>query len=198
VLAAETWIPAAFIKEPAMRYIGLPFLLVALVSCTSTLPKSDPNPPVISWGVMDKQLNQNTDFPATGGVFSSSQGHTFNVVLRADNPGGVQKITLDGSGRFMCATVPDSSGQSFTAPNSLAVSIPHQETTFTPDANNQIQTHAFLLYSLDYFKLSCGFHHFGNTPANLEYFAFSGTMLFSGSAQNYFAKVGSGTLSANP
>ncbi|HVT58041.1 MAG TPA: hypothetical protein VHR45_06555 [Thermoanaerobaculia bacterium] len=165
-----------------------------LTGCVTALPQNDPNPPAIAWQILDQQAQVSADFPATGESFAV-HGHTFLVTLHADHPLGVHKISLEGSGRFQCATLPDIDSVSFLAREPLQVSIPRQEHTFKAKSNHQIE---LLTVSFDYSKLSCGFHDYEGTIGSLEYFATSGTMVFSGAAENHSAKASSGSLSANP
>jgi len=164
--------------------------------CQNNLPPADPNPPVVTWAVYDKEAGVNQSFPSTGGHFAVSSGHTYWVTAQADNPGGVHKLAVDASGLFTCTTRPDSNGQFFTAPDKLLVSLPHQEQTYWPNSNNEIQTHEALLtdFDLNFGRLSCGFHHFGGTPGNLEYFATAGNMNFTGTSINYYNVSGQGSF----
>jgi hypothetical protein len=180
------------------RTIGITACLF-LAGCQNTLPTSDPNAPKITWAVYDKEAGATQVFnDATGDHFSVSGGHTYWVTIQADNiPGGVHKLTVDASGLFTCATQPDSNGVSFTAPDKLNVLLPHQEQTYWPDSNNTVQTHEFLMndFNLNGGGLSCGFHHFGGTPGNLEYFATQGSMNFTGTSANYYNVSSQGSFS---
>lgn len=170
------------------------FAGVLLTGCQTTLPTSDPNAPVISWAVYDKQDRTTHSFPATGGRFTVVDSHTYFVTVRADNPGGVHKLTEDGSGTFKCVTMPDKNGSYWTDPDLVNLSVPHQEETYFPDSNNQVETHIILNGDFDYYHISCGFHNYGNTPGNLEYFVSQGMMNFTASASNYFGVSSQGSF----
>jgi hypothetical protein len=141
----------------------------------------------MSWGVLDFGTNEGLQFDASGGHFTSLPGHRYLVTARVVDATGIQKITLDGSGRFRCATDPNSNGTSFEASLPQPASIPHQEfanSGAAPTLQDLIVVMKPDIGAFDYFKLSCGFHNFNGTPGNMEYFAFSGPMTFSATATN--------------
>ncbi|MGF6440116.1 hypothetical protein [Paraburkholderia youngii] len=174
-------------------------LAAALTACSTTLPSSDPNAPVISWTLRDEAAVGPADtFGASADPIQLTAGKQYTIALLADNPGGVKQIVLDGSGTFICST-PPISGVVYTAPDKLPVSLPHQQSDLTPDSMNQVVTHTFLLLAdFDVTKLSCGIQCYsGPTPACQEYFAYSGTLNLTGSASNYYGKTGNGQLQIN-
>jgi hypothetical protein len=142
--------------------------------------------PKMSWGVLDLVTHEETEFAANGGHFISVRGHSYLVVVRAEDSGGVQKMTLDGSGRFECETNPDLAGQTYPAPEHLPASILRQE--FIDNGTSPILHNLIALMPngllFDYYSLSCGFHYYG-TSGNLEYFAVSGLMTFSAISVNF-------------
>jgi hypothetical protein len=141
----------------------------------------------MSWAVFDLGTSEVTAFDMNGGHFTSLPGRRYLVILRTADESGVQRITLDGSGSFRCGTDPDRNGISYEAALPLPASIPHLEfgnTGKAPTAQDLVVVMKPDIGAFDYFKLSCGFHHFNGTPHNLEYFAFSGLMTFSATAAN--------------
>jgi hypothetical protein len=141
----------------------------------------------MSWAVLDLTTSEVEQFDADGGHFRSLPGHRYLVIIRVADVTGVQRITLDGSGMFRCATDPDGSGISFESTLPLPASIPHQEfgnTGVAPTLQDLIVVMKPDIGAFDYFKLSAGFHHFNGTPKSLEYFVFSGTMTFSATGAN--------------
>lgn len=141
----------------------------------------------MSWAVFDLVTSEVTEFDIDGGHFISLPGHRYLVIVRAADALGVQRITLDGSGHFRCATDADRNGISYEAALPLPASIPHQEfgnTGVAPTAQDLLVVMKPDIGAFDYFKLSGGFHHFNGTPHNLEYFAFSGLMTFSATGAN--------------
>ena len=158
--------------------------------------------PWMSWGVYDYTTQEATNFDAYGGHFQSIDGHSYLVVVRVQDDTGVQKITLDGFGKFRCSTYPDKDGVEYEAPFPLPASIPHQEFNNT-GTNPTYQVLIALMNpsigaAFDYFKLSGGFHHYNNTPGNLEYFAFDGLMTFSAISTNLSGGESSASLTTSP
>ena len=122
---------------------------------------------------------------AEGGHFKSLEGHRYIVFVRVTDVHGVQRIALDGSGMFRCATDIDRDGVFHEAVLPLPASISHQEFVnagVAPRLHTVIAVMKPDLGAFDYFRLSGGFHHFQGTSARLEYFAFSGLMTFSATA----------------
>ncbi|MEA2327745.1 MAG: hypothetical protein QOE68_2704 [Thermoanaerobaculia bacterium] len=141
----------------------------------------------MSWAVFDLGTSEVTEFDNDGGHFTSLPGHRYLVILRTADVSGLQRITLDGSGNFRCATDVDRNGISYEAALPLPASIPHLEFGNTGKARTAQDLFVVMkpdIGAFDYFKLSCGFHHFNGTPHNLEYFAFSGLMTFSATGAN--------------
>lgn len=171
---------------------------------SGTISINTPLPPLVtiemSWGVLDLETNVTTQFDADGGHFQSLDGHRYLVFIRVAATKGVQRITLDGSGRFGCATVPDGKGESFQAPNSLPASVQHQEFVASgapPTLQDLVVVMNPDIGAFDYFELSGGFHQF-NTPNSLEYFAFEGLMTFSATAANAGGDQGVASLTTSP
>ena len=155
----------------------------------------------MSWGVLDLQTSETTTFDATGGHFPSVQGHRYLVAVRVSDAVGIQKITLDGSGRFRAATKPDNHGVDFEAATTIPASIPHQEFVNSDTAPTLQDLIALMkpdIGAFDYYELSCGFHHFEQTSANLEYFAIGGVMTFSATAVNSRGDVATASLTTSP
>jgi hypothetical protein len=59
----------------------------------------------LSWGVFDVGTSDVLTFDSPGGHFQSAQGHRYLVFLRVSDKKGVQRIGLDGSGYFRCASL---------------------------------------------------------------------------------------------
>jgi hypothetical protein len=155
----------------------------------------------MSWAVLDLATSAVTEFDAAGGHFKSVPGHRYIVFIRVADVKGVQRITLDGSGMFRCATDPDSNGVSYEAALPLRVSIPHQEfgnTGTAPTLQDLIVVMQPDIGAFDYSKLSAGFHHFNGTPKTLEYFAFSGVMTFLATAANSLGHRMESSLTTSP
>lgn len=141
----------------------------------------------MSWGVFDILTNEVTQFDSDGGHFRSLEGHRYLIFVRAiDHKYGVQKVSLDGSGVFRCATDVDRNGIYHEAVLPLFASVPHQQTVYSVPAplHSLVVVMAPDIGAFDYFRLSGGFHHLQGTSGSLEYFAFSGLMTFSATATN--------------
>jgi hypothetical protein len=160
--------------------------------------------PQMSWGVFDYTTNEEIEFDAIGGHFQSIDGHRYLVVVRVQDVGGVQKITLDGSGRFDSASDPDKNGTSYGAPERLPASIPRQEFTnsgVAPTLQDLIVVmNPDIGAVFDYFKLSCGFHFYNNMVEKREFLAADGLMTFSATSMNSarFTSLASLTTSPEP
>jgi hypothetical protein len=167
----------------------------------------DPNKPplhletlTLSWGVWDLDADAATTFEADGGHFQSLPGHRYIIIVRAADVQGIKRITLDGSGMFQSSPIPDKAG-SFQAPFLLPASIQHAEHVSagtTEKFNNLVVIMKPDIGAFVYSRLSCGFHHFGNTPASLEYFADNGLMKFSATAINGRGDIRTATLTTAP
>jgi len=155
----------------------------------------------MSWGIFDFNTHEPTDFDANSGHFQSLAGHRYLVVVRAQDDRGVQKMTLEGSGNFQCATNPDEHGVEFQAPHPLPASILHHEfnnSGVAPTLQELVVIMNPDIGAFEYDKLSCGFHHFGGTPGELEYFAFDGLMTFSATSENTLGFTSSASLTTSP
>ena len=155
----------------------------------------------MSWAVLDLVTNAVAEFDAAGGHFTSVPGHRYIIFVRVADIKGVQKITLDGSGMFRCATEPDNNGVSYEAALPLRASIPHQEfgnTGVAPTLHALVVVMQPDIGAFEYSKLSAGFHHFNGTPKSLEYFAFSGVMTFSATAANSLGDRIKSSLTTSP
>jgi hypothetical protein len=156
----------------------------------------------MSWAVFDLQTSEVKVFDTEGGHFTCIPGNRYLVILRvADVKKGVQRITLDGSGMFRCATEPDNRGQSFESALPLPISIPHRSFSNTgaaPTLQDLIVVMKPDIGAFNYSKLSAGFHHFSNTPRSMEYFAFAGSMTFSAAASNSRGESLNASLTISP
>jgi hypothetical protein len=154
----------------------------------------------MSWGVYDFTAMSNHNFGARGGHFPSIPGHRYLVTLRVEDGFGIEKITLEGSGRFEAWTDPDADGTTYKAPESLPGSIPRQEFDNhgqAPSLEDLIVIMKPDIGAWEYDRLSCGTHAWGTTGP-LEYFAVSGLMTFTGTSSNIYGRDGSASLTTSP
>lgn len=144
---------------------------------------SDSTPPVLVWNVYDHQTNAQADHPGNPTI-EAKLGRRFRVILKANDPEGVQSIQLNptvGGGEisWSCADPPG-------PPNlqqSKNATLGPQTQNLAPDANGLVLTSIFLIQELD-FTLSCqeGWTFLG------------GTAKLTGRASNYFGGVTNGTI----
>lgn len=158
-------------------------------------------PPFMTWGVWDYTAMSGSNYPASGGHFTSIPGHRYLVVLRAEDGLGVESLTLDGSGMFDAYSDPDADHNTHHAPEPLPASIPHQE--FENPQGQNAPTVQDLVVIMDpdigaweYDRLSCGFHIWGTTGP-LEYFAADGTMTFSGTSSDRIGRRTTASLTTS-
>ena len=119
---------------------------------TVTLPPSDPNPPSLTWSFGNVATKVN--YSAGGGSPSSPAtvlgtiGADYNMGVQANNPGGVQSVSLTGSGMAICG------GNSSTAPYTQAhpflFTVPPQSYTYPVQSNNQVLTQENVIYTFSW------------------------------------------------
>ena len=154
--------------------------------------------PAVAWRVTDLTTGATRTFASDGGHFKSEQGHKYAVYLDASYSQGIQKLTLDGSGSFACVTDPDRGGIAYDSPGPLTISTPHQEFDNPTAPILPPKSKELVLNPFDYFALSAGFHHYGNMPSSMEFFAVSGTMTFTATAVGSHGVTSSGSLTTAP
>src|SRR5579864_5942454 len=180
----------------ALRFIGTAFLLMTaafLTGCNGCNTK--PASRVLSWGVLDKTTNVNTNLP-DGSTFKINGNDTYLVTLQVQDPDGIKEMDVSGGGSFTCSVeLPNL--QEFTVPNpvSVAAAVPKQVTNIPNPGSFQ----GFVMSSpVTYYKISCGKFSFANAPPNLEYFATSGTLVMKGVETSWLGAVTNATLNLNP
>jgi hypothetical protein len=115
-------------------------LLVGTAACQKVpKPTSDSTPPVLKWHVENRTNNTVTDIVGSGSV-SGKQGDDFRVTLTANDPEGIEKITMGGGYTRNC--LQDGAGQ--TASGSYA----GQQQTLAPDGQGNVLTQIFLIQSI--------------------------------------------------
>jgi hypothetical protein len=173
------------------RYFRLAMLalLAPLIMGCSGCPK--PAAREVDWGVYDATDGVSNSVPS-GGTFKINAGHKYMVVLRAKDPDKVKHMAIWGDGNFTCSTNPNKDGQTFTAPNPLAVSIPKKEVSATDYVAFVISD--FFMYD----QLSCGRHAYGNTGGPQDFFVTNGTLHFHGEMTNMTGTTTTATLDLTP
>jgi len=179
-----------------LRLIGVTFFLstaVFLNGCNGCNTK--PASRVLSWGVLDKTTNVNTNL-ADGSTFKINGNDTYLVTLQVQDPDGIREMDVSGSGSFTCSVeLPNL--QEFTVPNPISVTsaVPKLVTTI-PNAGS---FQGFVMSSpVTYYKISCGKFSFANAPPNLEYFATSGTLVMKGVETSWPGVTTTSMLNLNP
>ena len=187
-------IPSAL--SPVRIIVGVTLLLVTsefLTGCNGCNNK--PTSRVLSWGVLDKTSNINTNLP-DGSSLKINGNDNYLITLQVQDPDGIKEMDVSGSGSFTCSVeLPNL--QEFTVPNpvSVATAVPKQVTTI-PNAGS---FQGFVMSSpVTYYKISCGKFSFANAPPNLEYFATSGSLVIKGVETSWPGTVTNATLNLNP
>jgi hypothetical protein len=157
--------------------------------------------PSMSWGVYDFTTLTAISFSADGGHFTSVPGRRYLVTLRVEDTLGIEKVTLDGSGKFEAWTDDDPAKQTGThkAPELLPASIQHQEFDnrgMAPQLQSLIVIMNPDIGAWEYDRLSCGVHAWSGVQE--EYFAVSGLMTFSGTSSNVVGRSSSASLTTSP
>jgi hypothetical protein len=185
-----------FALSPLRLIVTITVLLITsafLTGCNGCNNK--PASRVLSWGVLDKTTNVNTNL-ADGGSFKINGNDNYLITLQVQDPDGIREMDVSGSGNFTCSVeLPNL--QEFTVPNpvSVAAAVPKQVTTIPSAGSFQ----GFVMSSpVVYYKISCGKFSFANAPPNLEYFATSGPLVMKGVETSWPGTVTNATLSLNP
>jgi hypothetical protein len=162
---------------------------LGLAACqTVTLPSSDPNPPSLTWSFGN--IATKVNYSAGGGSPSSPAtvlgtiGADYNMGVQANNPGGVQSVSLTGRGMAIC------NGNSSTAPYTQAhpfvFTIPPQSYTYPVQSNNQVLTQENVVYTFSW----------ANGPTMPAYAACGGlvplaaNVTYTASSSNYYGVTG--------
>ena len=185
-------IPFAF---SPLRLLVVSLLITAalfLTGCNGCNNK--PASRVLSWGVLDKTSNVNTNLP-DGSTFKINGNDTYLVTLQVQDPDGIKEMDVSGSGNFTCSVeLPNL--QEFTVPNPVSVAAVPKQVTTIPSAGS---FQGFVMSSpVVYYKISCGKFSFANAPPNLEYFATSGPLVMKGVETSWLGAVTNATLNLNP
>jgi hypothetical protein len=176
-----------------MRILTL-FVVLAgtllLEACSACGPP--PAAAKMSWGVKDVTAGTVTH-EANGATMTINQGDQYFVVLYVQEPEGIKKLEVSGSGSLSCAAPPSSTGQSFTFtdPNPVSVSIPTQTENVTQPG---LWDWFAITKPFDYAKYDCGTFQFGNMTKPAEFFAASGTLQFQGADTSWKGTKRTATL----
>jgi len=187
---------APYALSPARIILGTILVLITsefLTGCNGCNNK--PPARVLSWGVLDKTTNINTNL-ADGSTFKINGNDNYLITLQVQDPDGIREMDVSGSGSLTCSVeLPNL--QEFTVPNPVTVpaAVPKQVTTI-PNAGS---LQGFVISSpVTYYKISCGQFSFANAPPNLEYFATSGSLVMKGVETSWPGTVTNATLNLNP
>jgi hypothetical protein len=79
-------------------------LLVLLAACSPRVPKptSDGTPPTLQWVITDEDTNEQQTFSGSGSI-QTTQGKSYQVVLKAIDPQGIFRITISSSFGYSCS-----------------------------------------------------------------------------------------------
>jgi hypothetical protein len=136
---------------------------------------SEPTPPTLTWGVLDKSTHTLQNYPATATIAASPES-SYSITLRAEDPGGVQHIEVGGGYDFGCA-----SGNLGSQQSGLLVSY-----SYTAHANGagKVSSYEVLLTSVDPSGWSC--------PGGQSFAG--GQAAVTGRATNFSNRVAEGKL----
>ena len=150
--------------------------------------------PTMSWDVYDYTAGLKFNYRATGDHFTSTYGHRYFVVLRAEDAIGIKQMHVGGSGIFEAFTAdtkhvrPGATGSILSEEfNNTAAAAPYHVLPIhmVPDLGDGIW---------DYYELRCGRD---GTSGDLL-FASAGVMTFTGTATNTFDRSSSASLTTSP
>jgi hypothetical protein len=167
-----------------LKLLPLLPLALALVGCPPTSGPG-PNPPAVSWSVLNHATNQNQTFGQNGVVHLT--GGTFTLSFLAQAPGGLTSMTLTAQGNVEGAA-DDGTGGIFT--NGFhTVSLPPQNTAFNP----VVTSNSLLITPFDFFKIDT--HSIVQTDKGpKEGFADKGTITLTGTAKDTAGRTSTGQL----
>jgi hypothetical protein len=163
---------AAFVASAGAAVLAL----VAGCGSKVTPNTSEKTPPTLTWSVLNTSTKQRTDYPATAKV-TWTQGDTYFIVFKANDPGGIKSISLSGEADWQCTS-------SDLGQNKDALYAP-QSMTFQPSGNGTVDTYEFLSVNEDPGGWDCGS---GFSFAN-------GSASFDGQAANFGGISAQATLS---
>jgi hypothetical protein len=156
-------------------------LLLGAAACQKVpKPSSDSTPPVLTWHVENLTASTKSEIVGNGTV-TGKQGDEFRVTLTANDPEGIQKITMGGGYTRNC--LQNGAGQ--TASGSYA----GQSQTLAPDGQGNVLTQIFLIQSISP-DVTCN-----------SGFTWQGTTIgLTGGGTNYFNGTTTGklTISVTP
>ena len=76
------------------------FCAMFILGCTTTKSVNDGTVPDLSWEIRDKTDHTSTIKSGDGAVVNLAEGHSYQIILRADHPKGIRSISLSGKGEF--------------------------------------------------------------------------------------------------
>jgi hypothetical protein len=115
-------------------------VLVAGCGGEVTPSTSEPTPPTLTWGVLDKSTHVLQNLPATASVTAGPES-SYSITLRAEDPGGVQHIEVGGGYDYGCA-----SGDVGSQTSALLASYSYTAHT---NSNGKVSSYEVLLTSVD-------------------------------------------------
>jgi hypothetical protein len=148
-----------------------------------------PNPPSVTWTVLNTNANSTQNFGQNGTVHVGGST-TYTLSFAAVAPGGLKTITLQAQGNPACAAN-NGTGGVYTAGNQ-SVSLPPQSTNFNPVVNsNTLLITGFVFYQFDCNVMV----PVSNTPpVSKEAYAVSGIIVLTGTATDTSNRTTTGQL----
>jgi hypothetical protein len=138
---------------------------------------TDRTPPSMSWAVERENVPGVQGYSVQQSPLNLDSREAFTLYARADDIGGVSRLSLSASGRFRCATA---DGR-WTAPYEVSREIPAAPQAQPPGVRLRPQR-AMIVQPMRVAGLSCGEHAGPDKSRREELFAVSGVVEFRASA----------------
>ena len=167
-----------------LKLLLLLLLAFAPMGCAPTSGPA-PNPPDVSWNVMNHATNENQTFGQNGVVHLT--GGTFTLSFLAQASGGLTSMKLTAQGNVSCSA--DNGTGGIFSIGFRAVSLPPQSANFNPP----VTSNSLLIVPFDFFKIDCqATAQTDNGPK--EAFADKGTITLTGTATDTSNRTSTGQL----
>jgi hypothetical protein len=160
-------------RDAWMRLVAVGGIAVSGLAVAGCEPgaksTTEQTPPVLTWSVLNQVTNEQHDL-TDGGKVTSGPGDRFFITFKANDSGGVSRITLGGDIGWSCT-------QGDLSQNHASLSK-LQDVKLHEDANGQVEHYTFLNAPLDPSGWNC----------DSGYAFESGSATFRGTADNYSNK----------
>lgn len=138
---------------------------------------TDRTPPSMSWSLARENVSGVQGYSGQQPPLNLDSREAFTLYARADDIGGVSRLTLSASGRLRCATA---DGR-WTAPQEISREIPLTP-ELRPGSLEESPQRAMLVQPIRIAGISCGEHAVPGKRQHEELFAISGLVEFHAAA----------------